>query len=183
QSNINVGPIDSRLNLPACANLAPFLPPGNKPWGKITLGIRCSAPSSWVIYLQANVQVFSEYYVAAAPLVQGQILCAADLSKVKGDLSSLPAGTVTNAEQAIGKTMLSSIPAGSVLRMDALKNPPVVQQGQSVRVISSGPGFQVATDAQALSNASDGQIARAKTVSGQTVSGIARAGGIIEITY
>ena len=61
--------------------------------------------------------------------------------------------------------MLVSVASGSVLRLDALKNIPVVQQGQSVRVVSSGPGFQVATDAQALSNAGEGQIARAKTAS------------------
>lgn len=183
QIDITVGQVDSRLNLAACASLNPFLPQGNKPWGKITLGIRCAAPAPWVIYLQANVRITADYYVTAAPVGQGQILTAADLSKVKGDLSALPAGVITNPGQAIGKTVTASLASGSVLRIDALKSAPVVQQGQSVRIVSSGPGFQVATDAQSLSNASEGQIARAKTASGQTVSGVARNGGIIEITY
>ena len=181
--NISVGQIDNRLNLAACVAPQPFLPTGSKPWGKTTMGIRCSAPVSWVIYLQANVKISAEYYVAARPLSQGQVLSLSDLNKIQGELSSLPAGVITNPEQAIGKTMQVSVPSGSVLRMDSLKSAPVIQQGQSVRVVSSGVGFQVATDGQALSNASDGQIARAKTNSGQTVSGIARAGGIIEINY
>lgn len=183
QVNITVGQVDNRLNLPACSNLSPFLPQGSKPWGKITLGVRCPAPTPWTIYLQASVQITGDYYVTAGPISQGQVLTATDLTKVKGDLSTLPAGVITNPDQAIGKSMLVSIASGSVLRMDALKNIPAVQQGQSVRIVSSGLGFQVATDGQALSNASEGQIARAKTASGQTVSGVARAGGIIEVTY
>ena len=181
--NISVGQVDNRLNLAACLAPQPFLPPGSKPWGKTTMGIRCNAPVTWVIYLQANVKISAEYYVAARPLVQGQVIGPSDLNKVQGELTSLPVGVITNPEQAVGKTMQASIPSGSVLRMDALKSAPVVQQGQSVKVVSSGAGFQVATEGQALSNAADGQIARAKTNSGQTVSGIARVGGIIEISY
>ncbi|MFZ6872982.1 flagellar basal body P-ring formation chaperone FlgA [Undibacterium sp. Di27W] len=180
---VTVGEVDKRLNLQACDNPSPYMLPGSKPWGKVTLAIRCTSPAPWLVYLQANVQVTADYYVAANALVQGQVISLADLSKIKGDISKLPAGVITAPEQAIGKSMQVSIPSGSVMRMDALKSPAVVQQGQSVRVISSGPGFQVATDAIALNNAADGQIAKAKTNSGQTVSGIAKNGGIIEIVY
>ncbi|MFZ6658173.1 flagellar basal body P-ring formation chaperone FlgA [Undibacterium sp. TJN19] len=183
QVQVTVGEVDKRLNLAACDSPTPYLPPGSKPWGKITIVIKCVAPTAWQIYLQANVQVTAEYYVATNPVVQGQVLTLADLTKVKGDISKLPAGVVTNPDQAVGKAMQVSIPSGSVLRVDAMKNPSVIQQGQSVRVISSGPGFQVMTDAIALNNASDGQVAKAKTSSGQTVSGLAKSGGIIEIVY
>lgn len=180
---ITAGEVDKRLNLQACDSLNPYLPPGSKPWGKVTLAIRCTSPSPWVIYLQANVQVTANYYVAANSLAQGQVLTLADLSKVKGDISKLPAGVITDPNQAVGKTMQVSLTSGSVLRTDIIKSPAVVQQGQSVRIVSSGPGFQVTTDAVALSNASDGQIAKARTNSGQTVSGVAKNGGIIEIVY
>ena len=183
QVQVSVGEVDKRLNLQACDSLSPYLPPGSKPWGKITLAVRCLAPSPWLVYIQANVQVTADYYVAANSLVQGQVISMADLSKVKGDISKLPAGVITTPEQAIGKSMQVSIPSGSVLRLDALKSPAVVQQGQSVRVISNGPGFQVTTDAIALNNAADGQIAKARTNSGQTISGVAKNGGIIEIVY
>lgn len=180
---ITVADVDKRLNLQACDALNPYLPPGSKPWGKVTLAIKCGAPATWLIYLQANVQVTADYYVTANALSHGQVITMADLSKLRGDISKLPAGVVTSPEQAIGKSMQMSLASGSILRADVLKSPSVVQQGQSVRVISSGPGFQVATDAIALNNASDGQVAKAKTSSGQTISGIAKNGGIIEIIY
>lgn len=180
---ITTGQIDNRLKLPACLDLSAFLPQGSKPWGKITLGIRCSAPKPWTIYLSAQVKVAGDYYVAAKPLLQGQIITANDISKVNGDLSTLPVGVVTNPAQIIGRTLGASLTSGSVLRLEALKAALAVQQGQSVRVTSAGPGFQVTTDGVALNNANEGQIAKAKTLSGQVISGIARAGGIIEINY
>ncbi|MFZ4527659.1 MAG: flagellar basal body P-ring formation chaperone FlgA [Undibacterium curvum] len=180
---ISVNEVDSRLNLAACQDMAAFLPPGSKPWGKISVGIRCNAPKTWQIYLQAQVQVTSDYYVAAKSLQIGQVLSLDDLSKVRGEVSSLPAGVIMAPEQAIGKSLSMSLASGSLLRMDILKSPSVVQQGQTVRIVSQGPGFQVATEGQSLSNSADGQTAKARTNSGQTVSGIARAGGIIEINY
>jgi flagella basal body P-ring formation protein FlgA len=175
--------VDPRLTLAECANLTPFLPPGSRVWGKITVGIRCTAPSPWTIYLSANVQVFGEYYVAASAIGQGHVITEADLAKVTGELSNLPSGTITNPDQAVGRISPFTLLAGSVLRADTLKSVPVVQQGQSVKLIASGNGFSISTDAMALTNATEGQMVRARTNSGQLVSGTAKAGGIIEIKY
>jgi len=69
------------------------------------------------------------------------------------------------------------------VRRDMLRAPNVVAQGQGVRVVSEGPGFRVSTDGRALANAAEGQIVQVRAASGQTVSGIARAGGIVEVRY
>ncbi|MFZ6753490.1 flagellar basal body P-ring formation chaperone FlgA [Undibacterium sp. Dicai25W] len=181
-ADISVGPVDSRLNLSECQALVPFLPTGSKAWGKTTVGVRCTAPSAWTIYLRANVQITAEYYVAAHSLTKGQVLAIDDLSKIKGEISNLPVGFINNPDQAIGRAIQISVSSGTLLRLDSLKNPAVIQQGQSVRVISRGNGFEVTTDAQAITNASEGQIAKAKTANGVTLSGVAKAGGIIEIS-
>ena len=181
-AEISVSAVDNRLTLASCDALTPFLPTGSKGWGKTTVGVRCTAPVAWTVYLRANVQITSEYYVAAHSLTKGQVLALEDLSKIKGDISNLPAGYISNPDLAIGKSIQNSVSSGTLLRLDALKSPAVVQQGQSVRVISIGNGFQVATDAQAITNASEGQVAKARTSNGVTLSGIAKAGGIIEIS-
>jgi flagella basal body P-ring formation protein FlgA len=180
---IDVDPVDPRLNLAACVEPQAFMPNGARLWGKTTIGIKCVAPSVWTIYLRANVQVVSDYVVAAVPLAQGQTISAADVTRVHGDLSNLPAGIVTDASQAVGRVAAMSMRAGTPLRMDSIRNQRVVQQGQSVRVVSNGPGFQITTEARALTNANEGQMAQARTAAGQVVSGIAKAGGILEINY
>lgn len=183
QTNITIGKIDNRLKLPSCINLSPFLMPGSKPWGKITMGIRCTSPAPWIIYVSAQISVMADYYVTANPLSLGQLISAADIKKVNGDLSTLPIGVITSPNQAVGRSLNRSLISGSILQTDVLKTIPAIQQGQSIKVVGTGPGFQVTMDATALNNANDGQIAKAKTISGQFISGIARLGGIIDVSF
>jgi flagella basal body P-ring formation protein FlgA len=77
--------------------------------------------------------------------------------------------------------MQSAYPSGTSFRNDMFKSIPVIQQGQSIKIVSEGPGFRVSNDAVAINNANEGQVTRAKTASGVIVSGVARAGGFIEI--
>jgi flagella basal body P-ring formation protein FlgA len=58
----------------------------------------------------------------------------------------------------------------------------VVRQGQTVKTVSRGAGFSVSSEGRALHNAQEGQIVQVRTPSGQTVSGIARSGGIVEMS-
>ena len=183
QVHISVGQVDSRTNLAACPAPEAFLPAGSRVWGKTTVGVRCAAPAPWTIYVGAKVQVIGEYVVTAAPLAQGQMVGPNDLSKLKGDLTTLPSGIITDPSQAVGRTVATSLGAGIPLRGDALRAQQAIQQGQTVRVVSNGPGFQVSAEAKALNNAAEGQVAQARTPSGQVVSGVARAGGVVEVTY
>jgi flagella basal body P-ring formation protein FlgA len=183
QVRINVGQVDSRLALAACAAPEAFLPGSSRAWGKTTVGVRCSAPAPWTVYIPATVSVTGEYIVTAAPLAQGQMVGPNDIAVMRGDLTALPQGIVTNAAQAVGRTLAASLQPGMPLRQDSLRAQKAVQQGQMVRLVSNGPGFSISAEAQAITNAMEGQVAQARTQSGQVVSGIARTGGVVEVTY
>lgn len=180
---IAANPVDTRLNLPACASPEAFLPPGGRLWGRTTVGVRCSAPSSWTVYLTAKVRVVAGYVAATVPLVQGHQIRAQDIATVTGDLTALPQGIVTDPTLAVGRTVAFSVQAGMPIRQDALRNQRAIQHGQIVKLISNGPGFRVAAEGKALGNASEGQIVQATASNGQMVSGIARLNGIVEVTY
>ena len=180
---IEVGQIDARLNLPACLQLEPFLSQGSRIWGKTAVGVRCVAPSPWTIYVSAYVGIVAPYLTAAAPLVQGQTITEQDFIFSKGDLTRLPNGLITDPAQAIGRTATSSIQIGAPLRQDILRAQTAVQMGQTVRLLSKGTGFTVSTEGHAMNNATTGQTVQAKTSTGQIISGIARAGGILEVGY
>ena len=183
QASFTIGTIDPNNNLPSCPALEAFLPVGGRPWGRINVGVRCQLEGGWSIYVSAQVKVMGEYFVTAKPLARGQAITAADLTRRQGDLAELPAGIVTEAAQALGKSLNVSVQSGQILRNDSLRAPHVVQQGQSVRVISKGKGFQVATEGKALNNAAAGQVVQVRTASGQTLSGIAQKGGTVEVAY
>jgi len=183
QVSISVNKLDPRLDLAACAAPQAFMPSGSRVWGKTTVGIRCTVPTPWTVYIQAKVSVVADYIVAAAPLAQGQIISASDLATMQGDLTTLPTGIITDATQAIGRTVTLSLQAGSALRQDSLRSQPAVQQGQTVRLVSVGPGFQVSSEGQALTSAGEGQWVQARTQGGQMIRGIAKAGGVVEVSY
>ncbi len=181
--SISVNKLDPRLDLAACAAPQAFMPSGSRVWGKTTVGIRCTVPTPWTVYIQAKISVVADYIVTAAPLAQGQIVSATDLATMQGDLTTLPTGIITDAAQAIGRTVTLSLQAGSALRQDSLRSQPAVQQGQTVRLVSVGPGFQVSSEGQALTSAGEGQLVQARTQAGQMIRGIAKAGGIVEVSY
>jgi flagella basal body P-ring formation protein FlgA len=182
-ASIEVGAIDPRMSLAACPAPQAFQQPGARAWGKTTVGVRCAAPSAWTVYIQASVSVQGDYVAAAVPLAQGQTIQQSQLVLMKGDLASMPNGVVTDMAQAVGRSSTVSLPSGAPLRLDALKSKPVVQQGQLVRVVSSGAGFKVSAEARAIGTASEGQVVQVRTPAGAIISGVAQAGGLVEVVF
>jgi len=52
-----------------------------------------------------------------------------------------------------------------------------------VKILSGGNGFRVSAEGRALNNAQEGQVTQVRTGGGQTISGVARAGGTVEVTF
>lgn len=183
QVGIEVGQLDRRMSLAACAAPQAFQQGGARAWGKTTVGVRCAAPSAWTVYIQAQVSVLADYVAAAVPLAQGQPITQAQLVSMKGDIAAMPNGIVTDMAQALGSSPMVSLPAGSALRLDTLRSSPVVQQGQLVRVVSSGAGFRVSASARAIGTAGAGQVVQVRTPGGAILSGVAKAGGLVEVVF
>jgi flagella basal body P-ring formation protein FlgA len=179
---VKTGAIDPNLKLAACYDVNVFMPNGSRPWGQTSVGVSCGAPQ-WTIYVQAVVKVHAQYLIAASPLMQGQQVSQQDMMFESGDLTQLPNGIFTDMSQALGRTVNISMKAGTVLRQDMLKASPVVQQGQTVMVVSNGQGFSVSAEGKAMTKAAEGQVVQVKVANGQLVSGIARTGGKVEVIY
>ena len=181
QVDITVTPPDARTPLAHCSSFDPFVPPGNKLWGKTMVGVRCLGPASWTIYLPVQVRVTGSYVITTRAIGPGQVLTESDLSQRQGDLTAMPAGLLAAPELGVGKTLKNGVAGGQPLRADMLLATPVIVQGQDVRIIYKGSGFSISNEGKALNSAAEGQTARARTPGGQTVSGIARPGGVIEV--
>jgi len=180
---IDVDAFDPRLNLPPCPAPQAFLPNGSRAWGKTTVGMRCTGPARWSVYVAARVKIVADYVVAATPLAAGQLIGADDVATVQGDLTTLPAGIVTDPAQAVGRTAARALALGTPLREDTMRTQQAIRTGQTVQLVTIGPGFRIAGEGRALGNANAGQIAQARTAGGQVVSGIAQLGGVLEVRF
>lgn len=167
--------------LPPCASFNVSTTPGARAWGRSSVSVRCIGGANWSVLVPVKIQVMGHYLVSARPLTSGQLIDAMDLNLQTGDLGELPAGILSDPSQAVGKISRVALPAGRPLRSDMIKAPTVIQQGQSVKVISRGAGFEVSNEGRALNNAVDGQVVQVRLASGQVVSGVASADGSVEI--
>ena len=178
-----IGSIDPNNRLAPCSALMVSMAAGAKAWGRTSVMVRCQEENGWSIFVPVHIRVVTDYLVSATPLAQGQAITAGNLARRRGDLSDLPAGILTEEREAIGRTAALSIGAGRPLRGDMLRQPLVILQNQTVKVVSQGPGFQVTNEGKALTNGLDGQIVQIRLANGQMVTGIARPGGVVEVGF
>ena len=183
QATSTVGAIDPRLQLPSCAAPEVFLPAGSRLWGNSTVGVRCQSATPWTIYVPVSVRIMALTAVATRPLSAGQTVSQADVLMQNSDLSQLPHGVIMDPALAIGKTVIIGASTGQVFRHDMLRAPQVIQQGQTVKLMAKGNGFQVTSEGKALANATLGQVVSVRTQSGQVISGIAKQNGVVEVNF
>jgi flagella basal body P-ring formation protein FlgA len=179
----DIGGLDPANQLAPCRSFDIGRPAGGRPWGRTNLVVRCLGEAGWRVFIPVHIRVKAPFLISSRPVTQGQTISAEDLATEIGDLSELPANTVTDPAFAIGKTTSTALPAGRPIRADQLKAPIVVRQGQSVKVVSRGPGFAVGNDGRALNNASPGQVVQVRLATGQVLSGVADIHGVIQVSY
>jgi flagellar basal body P-ring formation protein FlgA len=166
--------------LPPCEAPEAFLPPGVRPWGRISVGVRCNESPPWTRYVATHVALVASYYVAARSIAAGQALTPADVAVREGDLSTLPANVVVDPAQLSGVVTSNRIASGAPIRRELLRGVVLVQQGQSIKLVTRGAGFVASADGKAMTDAAAGAVIQVKIQGGQLLSGIVQPDGSVE---
>lgn len=171
---LQVGKLDTRVQLAPCARAEPFVPPGGRLWGRSMVGIRCTAGASWAVRLPVHVQVFAPVLIANASLPAGANLNESDFRLEEYELTRESAPLANDPAALVGRQLTRAITAGQALRIDMLRIPPTIQAGEPLPIILTGQGFSLSSEGVALTPGSEGQTLRVRTESGRVVSGILR---------
>ena len=173
--------IDAPLSgsLPPCDALEAFLPAGAPLRGRVSVGLRCHAAPRWTRYVQARIAVMGTYLAAARQIEAGQVLSPADTVVREADMTTLPASVVVDASELEGQVARNRIAAGAPVRREQLRGVLLVQQGQTVKVVSRGPGFVVSTEGKAMAPAAAGALVQVRMQGGQLLTGTLGADGIV----
>jgi len=180
---IVVGQLDARLQLAPCARIEPFLPSGTRVWGRFNVGMRCREGANWSVFLPVTVKVHGAALTAKKSLMAGAIPADNDLEAVEAELSREPGTPVMDLSQIEGRVLSRAVFSGQILRLEYFRAAWAVSQGDQVKLLANGPGFSISADGEALAHAAAGQTVRVKTETGRVVSGIARAGRIVELPF
>jgi flagella basal body P-ring formation protein FlgA len=169
---LSVGTLDSRLKLAPCGNVELYVPPGSRLWGHGRVGVRCvDGMGKWNVSVPVNVKAFGNAWVVRGQVQAGNPVTQADVVQVEVDWAEDTNPVLAEASSWLGQTATRTMSTGQVLRVGLVRPTQVFQAGTQVRVVAEGPGFQVSSDAQALSAGVVGQTARVRMDNGRVASG------------
>lgn len=175
--------VDARLKLTRCTQLQPYLPSGSRLWGNTSVGVRCSGPESWSLYVPVQIKVSNRVLVAVRPITSGQKVQAEDVELQLRDITRFAGSALTSLDQTVGRYVVTPVANGTVLRAEMLRAANIIRQGQTVQIMAKGNGFTVTSDGQAMGNAGQGEVITVKTRSGQLIKGIAKSEGVVEVVF
>lgn len=181
QVEVKSGQVDPQLRLAPCNRIEAFLPPGAKLWGNSAVGVRCEAPEKWSLYVPVQVHVYADVVLSARALPRGETIALEDLATQRLDLTQLQRGVFVDVQQVVGKVSKTAIGGGTPLTPELLRAPPVVLQGQVVRLVFSDNGISVSSEGRALGNAGVGEPVQVKAASGKLIKGIVSAPGEVRV--
>lgn len=169
---VEVGSLDPRLKLAPCQRIEPYLPAGLPVWGRTRIGLKCTQGAKpWNVTLPITVHVYARALVAQAALPAGTVLAPEHFGEAEVDLAAAPGLPISQPGALVGRSLQRPVAAGSALRPSDLKARQWFAAGETVRVVAVGPGWSVATEAEALSPGLEGQPVRLRTESGRLLQG------------
>jgi len=182
-TRVEVGQLDPRLRLSPCGTrLEAFFPSGIPRIGNMTVGVRCTEPSRWSLYVPVTARRYRQVLVAARPLTLGESLTARDLVVEERDEAKLIGGFFTAPEQVVGKRVVRSLGAGQALIPDAVAAPMLVRRGQRVVLTAHTAGMDVQVQGEALNDGAAGDRVSVRNLgSKRVVEGEVTAQGTVQV--
>ncbi|NNF17073.1 MAG: flagellar basal body P-ring formation protein FlgA [Gammaproteobacteria bacterium] len=183
RTTVNASELDLRLRLQRCSSpLEAFLPAGRRIAANTTVGVRCTAPRPWKLFVPVRVQVAAPVLVAATNLPAGTVLSGDDLVVAERDISKLHRGYLREGEAVTGMVLRRRLVAGQPLRNELLTAPNIIRRGQQVILRSGGGPVTIRMGGTALTDGRRGQRIQVKNrSSGRIVEGVVRSSEIVEI--
>ena len=170
---VAIGALDNRLRLAPCSRVEPYIPTGLRLRGRTRLGLRCvEGGARWNVFLPVTIKAFGPAWVLRDNVLPGTMLSAADAVEAEADWAADPSPVMADATQWVGQVASRSLQAGQPLRQSMVKPAQAFAAGTQVRVVAQGQGFEIATEAQALTPGVVGQMVRIRMENGRITTGV-----------
>lgn len=180
---VDVSRLDARLRLRACSQpLEAFLAPGGRTTGTTTVGVSCSAPAPWSLYIPVTVGVSGEVLVAARALARGTVLSAQDMRLERRDITRLTSGYLNDPVAAQSMVLRRAVASGTTLIPNMLEAQRMVQRGQNVVLLAQSDNFSIRMSGEALGDAAYGELVKVRNRSSRrVVEGVVVSAGVVSV--
>lgn len=163
-SGVEIGRLDPRLRLKPCGKPLQAFFPQNSRNTKTTVGVRCSGPNPWTIYVSAKISQIAQVLVARQHIRRGSQIQANHFELKEYDLNRLQYGYITDIKEVLGKTLKRHLNQGAVLTPSAITISKVIKRGENVTILAETSGITIRAKGQALEAGGIGDIIRVKNL-------------------
>ncbi len=178
-------PLDSRLNLPQCAEpLDVFTTTGLIKAGRTTIGVRCNVQKKWSIFTSAIIKTYQMVVVLSQPIQRGEIITRQHLAIEKRDSSNLREDFVTQIEQVEHKQVTRQLNTGTILSLSHLVEPKLIKRGDKVVISTTKSDFSIRMSGVAMMDGTKGQLITVKNQnSGRIINATVVEPGLVSVNY
>lgn len=183
EQEVGTASLDPRLQLSRCAApLEAFAANGMRyTTGAGSVGVRCTGPKPWSVYVPVQVTHYAEVVVAARSLARGTQLGADDVRLVRQEIRGVT-DYFADARQVIGKQVKRPLGSGAVLTAQAVEPPRLVRRTELVTIMVTSGGMEVRMAGEALSDAAQGEPVKVRNlISKRIVEGVVTSPGVVTV--
>ncbi|MDH5184553.1 MAG: flagellar basal body P-ring formation chaperone FlgA [Gammaproteobacteria bacterium] len=164
KSAVEIGRLDPRLRLKPCEQaLQAFFPQASRK-SKTTVGVRCTGPKTWTIYVSATISQVAKVLVARQHIPSGSLIKADDFEFKEYDINRLRYGYYTDLQAVLGKPLKRHLNHGAILTPSSIAVSKVIKRGESVSILAETGGISIRAKGQALEAGGIGDIIRVKNL-------------------
>jgi flagella basal body P-ring formation protein FlgA len=180
---VAAAPLDPRLRLTPCAEpLEAFSSHTGNLTPRMTVGVRCTAPASWTVYVPVTIETEVPVLVLRHALARRARVTLADVEPQVRRLPGTASMFVTDIASLQGHHLKRALPAGSALTVDALAPDILVRRGQQVTLIAETGGVQIRAQGQALSDGAARDRIRVQNVTSlKIVEGVVESDSVVRV--
>lgn len=156
---------DIRISEPVVLSQGPLttrvVAPKNTEWvGTIPLSVvfNVGEEPEKRVWVTVSLERMTRVVVARRPLGRYKPIDDDDLEVKAVDAAGLPADCITNPETVIGKRTRRPVDTGTVLRPELVEFPPLVKNGDRVRIIAETSGLRISAFGQVKQKGCQGEL-------------------------
>ncbi|NLX19582.1 MAG: flagellar basal body P-ring formation protein FlgA [Desulfobulbus sp.] len=162
--------------IPIHAPAEVMVPPGKLSWKVVPSRPGIIGSNSFAIHLlvdgkpagtqvvRGRLEIKAEVAVTVTGVQRGDLLSAANVTMQQQDITGIDT-PFTEISEVIGKQMARTLPAGTVLKADHLVLPPVVKDGEMVKILARKKTMLVSAHGLARANGRIGEMIAVKNIS------------------
>jgi len=144
------------------------------------LAVEIAGKEAARLWVKAEIRVFEQVVVAAAPLARQELIGARDLRVERREMAGRGNRPFSRVEDVIGKQPTRAIEANAVLTASAVDRPTIMKRGSAIKLVFETGSLRVETAGVAeeggkigeliqVKNASSGKILRGVVLDGRQV--------------